>query len=157
MNWTTLPIVYPLYQHSWLYTAFLTAALPLRASPLSGAVSLELTTCGFGDRRSTNWAIRLIFFLIPCGFKKNTLEFSIAKLHTIELLAKLKFCKSLHLLNFGLLVQGMFPVKGTIFVKFKFFLGITPVFLGSIVPPFTFTALQCYKLNSRFFSSHIFS
>ena len=36
---------------------------------LSGAVGLEPTTCGFGDRRSTNWAIRLYFTLpwSPCG------------------------------------------------------------------------------------------
>jgi hypothetical protein len=38
-------------------------------------------------------------------------------------------------------VDGMLPVKGTKFLKFQLFLGISPVFAGSIIAPFTLTAL----------------
>jgi hypothetical protein len=49
----------------------------------------------------------------------------------------------------------MLPVKGTILIKFKFFLGIPPVFFGGIVFPLTFTALQGYQLHRRLFTRHI--
>jgi hypothetical protein len=52
-------------------------------------------------------------------------------------------------------MQGMFSVKGTILVKFQFFLGITPVFLGCIIPSFTFGALQRNKFNRGLFTGHL--
>jgi cellulose synthase/poly-beta-1,6-N-acetylglucosamine synthase-like glycosyltransferase len=46
----------------------------------------------------------------------------------------------------------MFPVKGAIFVKFQLFLGIAPVYLGGIVFPFTFIAMQRNKFYSCLFT-----
>jgi hypothetical protein len=52
-------------------------------------------------------------------------------------------------------MQRMFPIKGAIFIKFKFFLGIPPVFFGRIVFPFTFAALQGHQFYRSFFGRHI--
>jgi hypothetical protein len=49
----------------------------------------------------------------------------------------------------------MFTIKGAIFVKLQLFLGIAPVFLGRIVFPFTFAALQSHEFHRRFFGRHI--
>jgi hypothetical protein len=54
-------------------------------------------------------------------------------------------------------MQGMLPVKGAILLEFQFFLGIAPVFLGGIIPPLTFGALQGHQLHSGFFTGHILS
>jgi len=48
----------------------------------------------------------------------------------------------------------MFPVKRTIFVQFQFFLRIPPVFLGGIIPPFTFAALQRNQFHHLLLASH---
>jgi hypothetical protein len=52
-------------------------------------------------------------------------------------------------------MQGMFPVKGAIFVKLKFFLGIPPVFFGRVIFPFTLAALESHQLHRRFLGCHI--
>ena len=51
-------------------------------------------------------------------------------------------------------MQGMFPVKRTIFAKFQLFLGIAAVFLGGIISPLTFAALQCNQFNCGLFTGH---
>jgi hypothetical protein len=48
----------------------------------------------------------------------------------------------------------MFPVKGAIFAEFQFFLDIAPVFLGGIISPFTFAALQRYQVHRCLFACH---
>jgi hypothetical protein len=48
----------------------------------------------------------------------------------------------------------MFPVKGAILVKFQFFLGITPIFTGGIVPSLAYGTLQSDKLYRRFLAGH---
>jgi hypothetical protein len=48
----------------------------------------------------------------------------------------------------------MLPVKGTKFFKFQFFLGISPVFAGSIVAPLTLTALQRYQFYRSLLTRH---
>jgi len=48
----------------------------------------------------------------------------------------------------------MLPVKGTIFVKLQFILGIPAVFTGSIIAPLTLTALQGYQFNHLLFACH---
>ena len=59
------------------------------------------------------------------------------------------------LLYLCLLVDSVFSVKGTVLFKFQLFLGITPVFAGSIVFPLAFTTLEGYQLNHLFLTRHI--
>jgi hypothetical protein len=51
-------------------------------------------------------------------------------------------------------VEGMLPVKGTIFLEFQLFLSIPAVFAGSIITPFTFAALQGYQFHRCLFACH---
>jgi hypothetical protein len=51
-------------------------------------------------------------------------------------------------------MQGMFPVKGTIFVKFQLFLDIPAVLFGGIVSPLAFRTLQSHQLYSGLFTGH---
>jgi hypothetical protein len=48
----------------------------------------------------------------------------------------------------------MFPVMGAIFFEFQLFLDIAPVFLGSIITPLTFTALESNQLNRCLLTCH---
>jgi hypothetical protein len=59
------------------------------------------------------------------------------------------------LLYLGLFVKRVLPVKGTVFAKFQFFLGVAPVFLGGIIAPLALTALQGYQFYCRFLARHI--
>ena len=58
------------------------------------------------------------------------------------------------LLDFCLFVERMLPIKGTIFLKFQFFLDIPAVFTGSIVAPLALAALQSYQFNHCLFACH---
>jgi hypothetical protein len=49
----------------------------------------------------------------------------------------------------------MFPVERTIFFKLQFFLGVAPVFLGSIVAPLALAALQGYQFYRGLLACHI--
>jgi hypothetical protein len=51
-------------------------------------------------------------------------------------------------------MQGMLPVKRTILLKLKLFLGITPVLLGGIVLPFTLGTLERHQLHGGLFTGH---
>jgi len=51
-------------------------------------------------------------------------------------------------------VEGVFPLKWTIFLEFQFFLGISAVFAGSVVTPLAFAALQSYQFHRCLFSRH---
>jgi hypothetical protein len=51
-------------------------------------------------------------------------------------------------------MERVFPVMGTVFLKFQFFLDITPVFAGGIVAPFAFGTLQGNQFHSRLFTRH---
>jgi len=51
-------------------------------------------------------------------------------------------------------VEGVFPIKGTIFLEFQLFLGIPAVFAGSIVAPFALAALQGYQFNHLLLACH---
>jgi hypothetical protein len=52
-------------------------------------------------------------------------------------------------------VQRVFPVKGTVLVEFKFFLGVPPVLFGGVVFPLTFTALQGHQFHRGLFTRHM--
>jgi hypothetical protein len=58
------------------------------------------------------------------------------------------------LFYFSLFMERMLPVKGTILLKFQLFLNIPAVFLGGIVTPLTFAALQGYQFNRCLFTRH---
>ena len=49
----------------------------------------------------------------------------------------------------------MLPVKGTVLLEFKLFLGIPPVFAGGIVSPFTLGTLEGYQFCYLFLACHI--
>jgi hypothetical protein len=51
-------------------------------------------------------------------------------------------------------MQGMFPIKGAILIQLQLFLHISPVFLGGIIFPLTFSTLKRDKLHRRLFSRH---
>jgi hypothetical protein len=59
-----------------------------------------------------------------------------------------------YLLYFGLFVERVLPVKGTVFPEFQLFLSIPAVLAGSIITPFTLAALQSYQLNHLLFTCH---
>jgi hypothetical protein len=52
-------------------------------------------------------------------------------------------------------MERMFPVKGAIFVEFQLFLGIAPVFAGSIIPPLALTTLQSHQFHRSLLARHI--
>ena len=49
----------------------------------------------------------------------------------------------------------MLSFKRTVFIEFQFLLGITPVFLGGIIPPFAFAALKRNQFHNLFLARHI--
>jgi hypothetical protein len=52
-------------------------------------------------------------------------------------------------------VERVFPVMGAVFLKFQFFLDITPVLAGGIIAPLALSALQGKQLHRRlFFTRH---
>jgi len=48
----------------------------------------------------------------------------------------------------------MLPFMRAIFFELQFFLNIAPVFAGSIITPFAFTALKGYKFYNILFTRH---
>jgi hypothetical protein len=51
----------------------------------------------------------------------------------------------------------MFPVKRTVFIEFKFFLGVPAVFACGIIFPLAYTALKGNEFYYLFFACHISS
>ena len=58
------------------------------------------------------------------------------------------------LLYFGLLVERVLPLMGTVFLELQFFLNITPVLAGRIIAPLTLSALKRYQFHHILFARH---
>ena len=116
---------------------------PDNGTATSGQAGLEPATFGFGDRRSTIRATDL-------GNRESLFQSTPGFPGKLRKGTFLRTC----LLNLCFFVQGMLAIESAILHQLELFLRVPAVFLGRIVLPLAFGALQRDKFDYLLFACH---